>query len=77
MAVAERGDAGKRVASPCVRNCCLDDNDVCLGCFRTIKEICAWSEASDDERTATLERCAERKARKDTRAATGFRPPPE
>ena len=77
MAAVERGDTGKRVPSPCVRNCCLDDNDTCLGCCRTIKEICAWSEASDEERTAILERCAERKAHKDAQRAIGFRPPPE
>ena len=31
--------------SPCVRNCCLNEQDICLGCFRTIDEICAWSQA--------------------------------
>ena len=30
------------VESPCVRNCCLDENDICLGCFRTVEEITAW-----------------------------------
>jgi predicted Fe-S protein YdhL (DUF1289 family) len=29
--------------SPCVRCCCLDNNDVCLGCFRTLEEIVSWS----------------------------------
>ena len=60
----ERGDAGKRVASPCVRNCCLDDDDVCMGCFRTLKEICGWSESSDEERLEILKRCSERQAHK-------------
>lgn len=31
------------VASPCVRQCTLDAGDVCLGCFRTLTEITAWS----------------------------------
>jgi len=29
--------------SPCVRNCCLDSNDICLGCFRSMDEIMMWS----------------------------------
>ncbi len=24
--------------SPCVRNCCLDDDLICLGCFRSLEE---------------------------------------
>jgi uncharacterized protein len=31
------------VNSPCVRNCCLDTEDICLGCFRSIDEIMQWS----------------------------------
>ena len=47
-------------ASPCVRNCCLDYDSVCMGCFRSISEICAWHEAPDAEKVATLIRCRER-----------------
>lgn len=35
------------IQSPCVRNCCLDDDDVCLGCGRTIAEITGWHQADD------------------------------
>ena len=42
--------------SPCVRNCCLDDQKVCLGCFRTITEICDWHEASAREKLEILAR---------------------
>ncbi|NQZ54751.1 MAG: DUF1289 domain-containing protein [Piscirickettsiaceae bacterium] len=31
------------IDSPCVRNCCLDTNDICLGCFRSIEEIMRWA----------------------------------
>ncbi|MDZ7925288.1 MAG: DUF1289 domain-containing protein [Marinagarivorans sp.] len=34
--------------SPCVRNCCLNDADICMGCFRSLEEIKLWS-ASDIE----------------------------
>ena len=43
--------------SPCVRNCCLDEDDVCLGCHRTIAEICSWSAASEEQKREILERC--------------------
>lgn len=48
------------VASPCVRNCCLDDEDVCLGCHRTVTEIMAWGSAGNAERRVILARAAER-----------------
>lgn len=35
------------VDSPCVRNCCLNDADICVGCFRSLDEIIQWSGASD------------------------------
>ncbi|MDN3685302.1 DUF1289 domain-containing protein [Vibrio sinaloensis] len=27
--------------NPCVRNCCLNERDICLGCGRTLQEIFA------------------------------------
>lgn len=31
------------VASPCVQVCCLDLDDICIGCYRTVEEIREWS----------------------------------
>jgi predicted Fe-S protein YdhL (DUF1289 family) len=45
------------VPSPCVRNCCLDENDCCLGCYRHIDEIIRWSNAGDEEKLEILARC--------------------
>jgi predicted Fe-S protein YdhL (DUF1289 family) len=39
-----------QVASPCTRVCCLDDEDVCIGCGRTMTEICEWSLTTDERR---------------------------
>ena len=50
------------LASPCVRNCCLDERNVCMGCGRTLEEIIAWGTVSDGEKSATLERSRERLA---------------
>jgi predicted Fe-S protein YdhL (DUF1289 family) len=32
--------------SPCVRNCTLDDKEMCVGCGRMLGEILEWSNAS-------------------------------
>jgi predicted Fe-S protein YdhL (DUF1289 family) len=45
------------VPTPCVRNCCLDEDDICLGCYRSISEIVHWSDASEEEKIAVLIRC--------------------
>jgi predicted Fe-S protein YdhL (DUF1289 family) len=49
-------------ASPCVRNCCLDDADVCLGCGRHLEEILAWHNADAAGRHAILDAAAGRRA---------------
>ncbi|WP_343221722.1 DUF1289 domain-containing protein [Pseudoalteromonas sp. MMG022] len=48
------------VESPCVRSCCLNDKDVCLGCGRTLAEILAWGKADTVQRLKILE-CSERR----------------
>jgi predicted Fe-S protein YdhL (DUF1289 family) len=45
-----------------VRNCCLDEGNVCMGCGRSLEEIIAWSTASAAEKSATLERSRARLA---------------
>jgi len=39
-------------ASPCVRLCQLDDDGLCLGCFRVRDEIARWLRLSDEEKAA-------------------------
>lgn len=48
------GYIGRYVESPCVRNCCLDDGDICLGCFRSLQEIRDWSKATSEHKEAIL-----------------------
>ncbi|MDD5267275.1 MAG: DUF1289 domain-containing protein [Methylococcales bacterium] len=38
-----------RPSSPCISLCCLNDDNICLGCFRSINEITLWSQV--DEKT--------------------------
>ena len=49
-------------ASPCVRNCCLDEQDVCLGCKRTLQEILDWHRMTDGEKRQLLAELARRQS---------------
>ncbi|MFT5717259.1 MAG: putative Fe-S protein YdhL (DUF1289 family) [Oleiphilaceae bacterium] len=33
--------------SPCIRNCCLNEQDICLGCFRSLDEIRQWNASTE------------------------------
>lgn len=44
------------IKSPCNNICKLDDNDVCIGCKRTIEEIAKWSTYSDEEKLEVIKR---------------------
>lgn len=38
------------VLSPCRRECCLDDQDICVGCGRLLSEIREWKAADSPRR---------------------------
>jgi predicted Fe-S protein YdhL (DUF1289 family) len=48
------------IASPCISICALDENDVCVGCYRSGQEITRWSVADNTERRTILASAAER-----------------
>lgn len=52
----------KTVNSPCIRNCCLNKDDVCLGCFRHVDEIVEWGQAGSQRRKVILENSKKRRA---------------
>jgi predicted Fe-S protein YdhL (DUF1289 family) len=58
-------DNADNIKSPCIRNCCLDQKDVCLGCFRSLSEIVDWGQAGRDERNTILLNAKERAANYD------------
>ncbi len=47
--------------SPCVSICALDENDICMGCYRSAQEITDWFMASDEEKREILARVRERR----------------
>ncbi|NVK12264.1 MAG: DUF1289 domain-containing protein [Gammaproteobacteria bacterium] len=49
-----------QIESPCIGVCALDENDVCMGCFRTADDITEWSIYSDAEKAEANRVAAER-----------------
>jgi len=55
--------------SPCVRNCCLDQQDCCLGCGRLVQEIIEWHTADVLRREQILHQAAQRMAQREASGA--------
>jgi len=51
-----------KVDSPCVAHCGLNQDDFCMGCFRHIDEIVAWSGASNKQKSHIIAKLPLRKA---------------
>ena len=49
------------IKSPCVAVCALDEDDVCLGCYRTGAEITDWFMADDRRKREILASAAQRR----------------
>ena len=49
------------IHSPCVRNCCLDDDDICMGCFRSLKEITGWGIMKIEQRREIFKQAENRR----------------
>jgi len=60
-------DADVLIESPCIDRCCLDDDDICLGCFRSLDEIKRWSYANSTERVVILRKAKLRQSEKHKR----------
>lgn len=58
----ERPDRGERPLSPCILICTLDDDEVCVGCGRSLKQISGWALMSKDEQWAVVEQLAQRES---------------
>ncbi|MET0378438.1 MAG: DUF1289 domain-containing protein [Spongiibacteraceae bacterium] len=50
------------VKSPCISVCALNDDGICIGCWRSVDEIAAWSEL-DNEHKREVVRSAQQRAR--------------
>ena len=43
------------IPTPCVMICTLDENDLCIGCSRTLAEIGLWPDADANLRNQILD----------------------
>ena len=48
---------GTNVITPCVGQCDLDENNNCIGCYRTESEITDWLNKSEEEKIDIVIRC--------------------
>jgi predicted Fe-S protein YdhL (DUF1289 family) len=57
----QMSDIDTAAQSPCIRNCCLDDDLTCLGCFRSLEEIKEWGIVDDHRRRIILQHAKQRR----------------
>ena len=60
MPNARKLHAETDIKSPCMNLCCLDDEDVCIGCHRSVKEITGWGRMDQEQKKATMVKVIER-----------------
>jgi predicted Fe-S protein YdhL (DUF1289 family) len=48
------------IPSPCISLCALNEEDVCVGCYRTAEEITEWTQLSQEEKKAVIEKAYSR-----------------
>jgi len=48
------------VKNPCIRDCKYDDDNVCITCLRTKKEVFYWGDYSNEEKLGILNRIKEK-----------------
>ena len=53
--------SSKHPDSPCISVCVLDENDICMGCYRSADEVTDWFMATADQKCETLKRAEERR----------------
>lgn len=58
--MVEKQHRDQNIVSSCVGQCCLDREDICLGCGRHLEEITGWRAASDQEKMRILQRAKRR-----------------
>jgi predicted Fe-S protein YdhL (DUF1289 family) len=54
MSESNTSKAAGRVTSPCISICALNDDDVCMGCYRTSDEIRNWVMMDDEARMGVI-----------------------
>jgi hypothetical protein len=51
------------IKTPCIKVCVVDgESGLCLGCYRKLNEVAAWSRLTDAERDRILSELPERRS---------------
>jgi len=48
------------VKSPCMSLCSLNENDICIGCYRSGQEITDWGAMDNEQKKTVLKKVAQR-----------------
>lgn len=48
------------IKSPCISVCVLDENDICEGCYRNVREITDWGVMNNDDKRLVMVTVGER-----------------
>lgn len=52
------------IKTPCIKVCAIDgQSGLCLGCFRTLKEVASWARLAAEEREAIMVELPARRSR--------------
>jgi len=54
-------DLTQKIKKPCIRQCSLNEEDVCLGCFRTFDDMLQWNKVNTEEKMKMLEMAEQRR----------------
>jgi len=49
------------INKPCIKKCCLNEDNICLGCFRTFDDMRQWNKANIEKKTRMLKIAQKRK----------------
>ena len=49
------------IHKPCMKKCCLNEDDICLGCFRTFNDMLMWNKASIEDKEIMLQKAGMRR----------------
>ena len=60
MINSQQNSVTNPVRSPCISICLLNDQDICVGCFRDAKEITYWGSYDAKTKLEVLEKAKNR-----------------
>ena len=53
-------DLQPSINSPCIGLCAVNDDNICIGCYRSLQEIGTWLQLDDKSKTQILANCHDR-----------------